>query len=632
MRVIPLATAPQQSLSVRLDDSRLVLTLKKVKGCMVADLERDGEYVIRGTRVLAGEPIIPYAYLEEGNFLLQTINDELPDWTQFGVSQTLLYLTVAEVTDLKRYIDIDDATRLAEGSGYAAPTPSVLGADEFVYGVAVQGSTIEVVLAGVVYTPTVSAVDGSWKFPVPLLENGTYPIVARYVTPVAGPWSEPFLLVMPTPYLIALRAQLFGEPAGMVLDYLRNAALVQLPGNTYLGPASGLGAFTRATTKTRLNAAGILQSVPVNEEAFDFSLAGAALGLSMEGARTNVILNNTMVGGVAGTPGTLPTGGWSTSDGGLTRALSFGVEDGINYIDVKYAGIASGTEAFILLSTAYSAAIASGSAYTGSVFAGFTDLITPPNSADHRLYWVAGDANVSGTAIPVSVIPAGALKTKRILQTRTPTLAATGVQTRVRFALTIGNSYDFTIRIGLPQLEAGTFASSPILTGGTTATRAQDFLTFGPTGGLPFAGYDQTRGAIIWEGVVENISALTMALFSISNDSITDTIHATVLATGNVRFQVIVDGVTQAQISTLAPIVPNTLFRVLCLWDTNRFEIWLNGERGSVDTAGSIPALSVLKIGRSATNGAALYGHVARPVYFPTPPWDKAALISAPLA
>lgn len=101
MRNIPIAAVPNQSLSVRLDDTRLVLRLKAARGVMVADLERDGVTVILGTRVLAGEPIIPYRYLETGNFMLNTVNGALPDWRQFGVSQSLVYITAAEVGALR---------------------------------------------------------------------------------------------------------------------------------------------------------------------------------------------------------------------------------------------------------------------------------------------------------------------------------------------------------------------------------------------------------------------------------------------------------------------------------------------------------------------------------------------------
>lgn len=101
MRVVPLAAIPNQSLSVRLDDVRMVLRLKEANGVMVADLERAGVVVLSGVRVLAGEPIIPYRYLEAGNFIFLTLSDDLPDWRKFNASQQLLYLTAAEITTLR---------------------------------------------------------------------------------------------------------------------------------------------------------------------------------------------------------------------------------------------------------------------------------------------------------------------------------------------------------------------------------------------------------------------------------------------------------------------------------------------------------------------------------------------------
>lgn len=97
MRNIPLATIANQTLSIRLDDQRLVLRLKEASGVMVADLDRDGVRVLSAVRVLAGEPITPYAYLESGNFMLLTLNDELPDWRKFNLSQNLVYLSPGEV-------------------------------------------------------------------------------------------------------------------------------------------------------------------------------------------------------------------------------------------------------------------------------------------------------------------------------------------------------------------------------------------------------------------------------------------------------------------------------------------------------------------------------------------------------
>lgn len=97
MRNIPLAAIPNQSLSIRIGNQRLVLRIKEANGVMVADLDRNEVRVISGVRVLAGEPIIPYKYLEDGNFLLLTINGGLPEWRQFNATQNLVFITAEEI-------------------------------------------------------------------------------------------------------------------------------------------------------------------------------------------------------------------------------------------------------------------------------------------------------------------------------------------------------------------------------------------------------------------------------------------------------------------------------------------------------------------------------------------------------
>lgn len=73
------------------------MTIREANGVMVADVLRDGATIILGTRLLPGEPVIPYAYLQAGNLVFQTQDDALPYWDQFGVTQALFYLTDAEM-------------------------------------------------------------------------------------------------------------------------------------------------------------------------------------------------------------------------------------------------------------------------------------------------------------------------------------------------------------------------------------------------------------------------------------------------------------------------------------------------------------------------------------------------------
>lgn len=100
MDVIGLERVPNQELSVRLADRRFVLRIKEAAGVMVADVTVDGEVVLLASRIVAGTPLIPYRYLEAGNLLLLTDNGQLPDWSQFGLTQTLVYLSTAEIAAL----------------------------------------------------------------------------------------------------------------------------------------------------------------------------------------------------------------------------------------------------------------------------------------------------------------------------------------------------------------------------------------------------------------------------------------------------------------------------------------------------------------------------------------------------
>lgn len=97
MQQIPLLALANQSFTVELESKQFTITLKEANGCMVADVNIDGADIVLGSRCLAGEPIIPFAYLQDGNLVFQTLDDALPDFNEFGVTQTLFYLTDAEM-------------------------------------------------------------------------------------------------------------------------------------------------------------------------------------------------------------------------------------------------------------------------------------------------------------------------------------------------------------------------------------------------------------------------------------------------------------------------------------------------------------------------------------------------------
>lgn len=100
MMQIPLSAIPRQTFTIQLDGSTYNFSLYTIVGSMAVDLVRDGVEILSGTRVVAGYPVIPYRYLELGNFVFLTANDDLPDYLQFGITQSLLYASAAELAAL----------------------------------------------------------------------------------------------------------------------------------------------------------------------------------------------------------------------------------------------------------------------------------------------------------------------------------------------------------------------------------------------------------------------------------------------------------------------------------------------------------------------------------------------------
>lgn len=94
---IPLLTVPNQSLSISANDQIWTVRLKDIGGNIYADITMGDVALVEGQRVVAGQPIIPYAHLAgNGNFVFITDNDEIPNWEHLGVDQQLLYVFPSE--------------------------------------------------------------------------------------------------------------------------------------------------------------------------------------------------------------------------------------------------------------------------------------------------------------------------------------------------------------------------------------------------------------------------------------------------------------------------------------------------------------------------------------------------------
>jgi hypothetical protein len=198
--------------------------------------------------------------------------------------------------------------------------------------------------------------------------------------------------------------------------------------------------------------------------------------LLLEPQRTNSIRNSTMVGAVAGTPGTLPTN-WSQSGaGGLTQTVvGTGTESGIQYIDIRFSGTSTTTLVRIILEPSGVIAGTVGQTFTWSNYLKFIATPSAPNSTRLRIT----ERNSGGGSLTqgdFTVAPTTTLQ--RFAYTRANTDATCAfVSPEVTFVLTSGATYDFTIRIAAPQMELGAYATTFIPTTTTAVSRTADAFT-----------------------------------------------------------------------------------------------------------------------------------------------------------
>jgi hypothetical protein len=104
MQIVPIQAIPNQNFSVVLDGNQWDIGIRTTNGCISVSMSINGIPVFSNMRAVAGTRIIPSKYQEAGNFVFITQNYEVPEYTQFGVTQFLVYASQTEI-DAVRDID-----------------------------------------------------------------------------------------------------------------------------------------------------------------------------------------------------------------------------------------------------------------------------------------------------------------------------------------------------------------------------------------------------------------------------------------------------------------------------------------------------------------------------------------------
>lgn len=101
MQTVPIQPVPNQQFSFSADNNTYSIILKATALIMSASISINGVLVIEGLRAAAWRVIIPSEYQENGNFMFMTQNLQLPWYQKFGVSQSLVYLSQAELQSIR---------------------------------------------------------------------------------------------------------------------------------------------------------------------------------------------------------------------------------------------------------------------------------------------------------------------------------------------------------------------------------------------------------------------------------------------------------------------------------------------------------------------------------------------------
>ena len=394
---------------------------------------------------------------------------------------------------------------------------------------------------------------------------------------------------------------------------------------------ASLVTFTRASSGTYTDSAGVLQTAATDVPRFGHNpTTGESLGLLVEEARTNGIRNNTMVGAVAGTPGTNPNL-WqyvTAQSNGLTQTIvGVGTENGITYIDYRFNGTTVASPSSIAFGIDITTA-ATAQTWTNSLHwklaAGTATGVTAWQIG--VIETTVGGLFVSGANYTQTAPSSAALITQRPAATRTLSGGVTvgGVQMTLTIAVSGNTAIDFTIRIGLPQMEQGAFATSPILTSTAAATRSADVASI--TGSNFSSWYNQTEGTMFASGdfvaLGANNFSRVIGLGGVNAGTDEISFHTRVavgVGDGSIFGAVTVNSSLEGNLDAPSG-SPNlsSAYRSAIAYKTNDFGLSSNGLTPTTDTSGTLPTITQLIIMGSLRFQNRLSGHVRRLTYWPT--------------
>jgi hypothetical protein len=338
----------------------------------------------------------------------------------------------------------------------------------------------------------------------------------------------------------------------------------------------------------------------------DYATSGGTVGcpaLLVEPAATNEIRNNSNTNAVTGTPGTLPTN-WTETLAGLTRSvIALGAENGVQYIDIRLSGTANATEALINFESPTQTVASNGQVWTNSCF--LKSISAPAPYTGLRLSTV--ERTSGGIFVASGNSPDLTLTSTLNRFSFTRTLSGGGtvarVQSRISFGLVSGTAYNFTVRIGYPQMELGSVATSVIPTTTGTGSRSADVIS---VSGAVSGSIGQTEGTLYAEIVAQPYNGVSFpAILQVDDGADSQRFAIFINSIGGIRVRFNASGVnTNSDSTTPATLVVGQTYKIAAAFGFNGSQaLYINGVfqvSGSVTAGPFTAALNRVMLGHRA--------------------------------
>ena len=368
--------------------------------------------------------------------------------------------------------------------------------------------------------------------------------------------------------------------------------------------------FTRASSATRVNSSGLIETVSSDVARFDYDpVTLAAKGLLIEEQRTNLLTYSNDLSNVSWVKANITIGAAITGPDGAASLAK--VE-------------ATTTAATVVNKTAVAAGSTSGNTFSvhakkGSGATEANSFVLRNNTTATNLISLTINYDTGALTYLTGSGPATAINCGNGIW-RIPLTATAGISAGDNIAVYpgfIGGTATAGVHayIGFAQLEAGGFATSHIPTTSATVTRAADEASI--TGTNFSDWFNPAEGTFVAEAdSFADVSTIVRNQVAASNAAATDRVNV-FLYNGKWGGSVRVGGVDQCDLLQESSYTAGVVAKTALAYKANDFACSVNGNTPIPDASGAIPTVDRLFIGSVNGSWGHINGHIRRLTYYP---------------